>query len=404
MKKKLFSLMAMAIALASCQNENLPEGVDQNGEFLMSVSANVPELVNATRAVTDATKTNSALGGLTNVDWEFYDLRYILEVYAVTTEKDADGNDVEKLTLAKERQYKVLDNVANGSDWSFQVRLTHGRNYKFVFWADFVKQGATDANAPDLFYNTNADGNGLLADVTFNDVFNRSNVTEAGKYIYLNNEARDAYFNVTDVEAKAGMTDAQITLKRPFGKVRLVTTDAHQLDLGRYAKTIQIDYYSQENVLANRPNGINLITGEPCTNRLEHSYTTTIGEEDKTVTNVYTVTLPVAKFYKAGLDATKGTQTLFVDYIIGEEGDQNPIHFSMTAYDDQNEIIYNYNFATDIPVQRNYLTTLIGDIFTTPWNITVKVQDAFDKELISDEREWDNSSKDQTTWTEQDPK
>ena len=217
MKKKLFSLMAMAIALASCQNENLPEGVDQNGEFLMSVSANVPELVNATRAVTDATKTNSALGGLTNVDWEFYDLRYILEVYAVTTEKDADGNDVEKLTLAKERQYKVLDNVANGSDWSFQVRLTHGRNYKFVFWADFVKQGATDTNAPDLFYNTNADGDGLLADVTFNDVFNRGNVTEAGKYNYLNNEARDAYFNVTAVEAKAGMADAQITLKRPFG-------------------------------------------------------------------------------------------------------------------------------------------------------------------------------------------
>lgn len=374
----------------------------------MSVSANVPELVNATRAVTDATKTNSALGGLTNVDWAFYDLRYILEVYAVTTEKDADGNGVEKLTLSKERQYKVLDNVANGSDWSFQVRLTHGRSYKFVFWADFVKQGATDANAPDLFYNTNADGDGLLADVTFEDVFNRGNVTAADKYNYLNNEARDAYFNVTDVEAKAGMADAQITLKRPFGKVRLVTTDAHQLDLGRYAKTIQIDYYSLENVLANRPNGINLITGEPCTERLEHSYTTTVNGADKEVTNVYTVTLPAdepgEKFYQAGLDATTGTQTLFVDYIIGEEVDENPVHFSMTAYDDQGEVIYNYNFATDIPVKRNNLTTLIGDIFTTPWNITVKVQDAFDKELISNEREWDNSSKDQTTWDWQDPK
>ena len=68
--------------------------------------------------------TNSARGGLTNVDWERYDLRYQIAVYS------SDGS---RLLVAP--QAKTSDTYG---PTVFEFRLTPNNTYKFVAWADFV--------------------------------------------------------------------------------------------------------------------------------------------------------------------------------------------------------------------------------------------------------------------------
>ena len=68
----------VAVTAASCsQNPDLP-GWNPNGETIR-IRLDAPEALQTTRTVAG---TNSALGGLTNVDWERYDLRYQIAVYS----------------------------------------------------------------------------------------------------------------------------------------------------------------------------------------------------------------------------------------------------------------------------------------------------------------------------------
>ena len=75
-------------------------------------------------------------------------------------------------------------------------------------------------------------------------------------------------------------------------------------------------------------------------------------------------------FYTEGYDAKtvkndKGVvrhshMTLFTDYILASD-EQSPVHFNMDVYDGE-ELIKHTEFDTEIPVQRNHLTTIIGNV------------------------------------------
>lgn len=122
----------VAVTAASCsQNPDLP-GWNPNGETIR-IRLDAPEALQTTRTVAG---TNSALGGLTNVDWERYDLRYQIAVYS------SDGS---RLLVAP--QAKTSDTYGSTV---FEFRLTPNNTYKFVAWADFVAQGTSE----DLHYDT----------------------------------------------------------------------------------------------------------------------------------------------------------------------------------------------------------------------------------------------------------
>ena len=94
--------------------------------------------------------------------------------------------------------------------------------------------------------------------------------------------------------------------------------------------------------------------------------------------------------YTADYDAKKATNangverhthmTLFTDYILAID-EQTTVQFEMTV-SDANKEIKKTIFNTEIPVQRNYLTTIIGDLLTTQANITIEVNDNFTDEWI----------------------
>lgn len=349
--KKLLSFLALALCFVACQNESVE--VVSNGDLAdVVLTIDAPEL-GVTRADGDTNAAkNSAFGAidfLTDADWANYDLRYILEVYA----KDDDGINNSK-PIYRERLVNCLDKYA---PTTFELRLVPNRTYKFVVFADFVAEGSAEATdklaIADLYYNTK-------------DLHNVTAITTESTWGAMN-EIRDAYFVTENVEIKNSLTK-DLTLTRPFAKLRVIATDLDYI--AGYSKPgyVEVKYHTEKIFKSfNAVNG-NLNTAEMTGNELEYGY-----EVSKTIP------------YSAGYDAESTNQTLFTDYLLAKEGEQSTVNFTITVYEDKTKArkIHEHDFNTQIPIQRNHLTTLIGDILTTQANIQILINDNFaDKEFV----------------------
>ncbi|MEE1148038.1 MAG: hypothetical protein UHN93_02160, partial [Alistipes sp.] len=115
--KKLFALLAVVLAVVSCQRDADDLNVAMGGEQEVMLTVSLPE----------ATRANSAEGfdisSLANTD---YSLRYILEVYRVT----------ESGVLYDTCQRFV--ETSDGTSMVFPVRLAPGYDYRIVAWADII--------------------------------------------------------------------------------------------------------------------------------------------------------------------------------------------------------------------------------------------------------------------------
>ena len=337
--KKLLSILALALCFVACQNE---PNIGAKNSDLANVVLNIeaPEL--ATRADADANAgKNSAFGAIdffNDADWANYDVRYILEVYDVNDNGTGEP-------IYRERLVKCLDKYA---PTTFNLRLVPNRDYKFVVFADFVEQGTED----DLYYDTT-------------DLNNITAKTGAEGWNAMN-EVRDAYFVSQNVKVEASL-DETLTLKRPFGKVRVIATDLDYI--AGYSKPgyVEITYHTEPLCKSfNAVNG-NLNDAVMAGEELTHEYTV-----DKKAP------------YTEGYDANAAQQTLFADYLFAREGQQMPINFTMDVYESKGgRHIKSTNFNTQIPVQRNHLTTITGDILTTQANITIVVDDNFEDEFVN---------------------
>ena len=75
-----------------------------------------------------------------------------------------------------------------------------------------------------------------------------------------------------------------------------------------------------------------------------------------------------------------------VDYLItGDE--QRAIHFSLEMLKGTAPVVTK-DFTTNIPVQRNYLTTILGNLLTVGGTIDVDIQEGFKNEWIEGEEWW----------------
>ena len=358
MKARFFAIAALVLGLASCQKDFAPEA-NLGGEVDYRLSVSAPELV-MTRAAENGTDDDqnaldSAFGGVDyfqGTDWTTVDLRYTLEVY----DADKDGNATSE-TPVKDRMVKVFDKYEQAS---FDLRLIQNRNYRFVVFADFVKDGAATAW-------TEAE---KLTEDGLNHSFPKTlkEITLINEDI--NEESADAYFaGKLIVPTNASKNEDTIELTRPYAKVRVVATDLAELNNNSTPAKVTVEY-SDFNA-----NLFNAVTG-----KFDGKY------ETKSFTRSYTD--PEASAYTAGYDAytekfvtVKGEETrfthktLFTDYIPAVD-EQKTIQFQMSVYDEQ-QIIKTTNFNTDIPVQRNYLTTIIGNVLTTETDVNVTIDDNF---------------------------
>ncbi len=329
MKTLLLGCLTVGL-LSACSRDVERPGPDSQGD-VVRIQLNAPEAIQLVRSVEG---TNSARGGLTNVDWSAYDLRYQLAVYS------QDGSE---LLVAPQAQ--VYDTY---SPATFEFRLTPNNTYKFVAWADFVVQGTTE----DWHYNTA-------------DLSQISMKTDDDRDKTINDESRDAYFVTQNIDVTQTLNET-LTLKRPFAKVRVVTTDWDETNKA-IAKPDQfrLSYHD-----CTRFSGINAVTGEAT------------GEANADASTVYTAAIASdasgSKFYAEGYDANEHMRTLVVDYLMATS-EQQSIHFNLELLAGGQTII-DRDFTTEIPIQRNYLTTLLGNILSIGGSVIIQIDEEFNGE------------------------
>lgn len=189
----------------------------------------------------------------------------------------------------------------------------------------------------------------LVSYAQFDGVATLENQVEA---FGINDEAQDAYYVSTDVVAQPVMS---AVLKRPTGKLRLIAQDydVMKAQLGKDIKSVQVTYEEPRFTTFDAKEGV-----------WSGTATTTAYSEVKT-----------AYSNEAADDAD---HTVFVDYIpvnttTGEE------HVSLTVevtFTDDTKFTREINI--DVPIKRNYLTTLIGDFFTSEMELTLVIDEVFD--------------------------
>lgn len=318
--KRFFALVALVLGLASCQTE--PEGLDvqMGGAVDATITVNIPE------TETRAGGANSAGSAFHNgiIDDADYTVRYILQVF------NEDGS------ASKDMMYKYSDD----DTVAFDVRLVPGRNYRFVVWADIVNAaGVQDGvKCDDLHY---------VIGQTLQNITLAVPVDGNDKWAAMD-ETRDAYTGIYDSVEFSATENITLTLKRPFAKLRVITTDMNELFGGVSPHNAEVKYTTPHY------NAFNAFSGEASGERTSETHTYVIADY---------------------ADQTGANKVLFTDYFFANES--GVVKFTMDVKEANEQSIKYNTFNTDIAVKRNYLTTISGNILTDGNKVNVTVEDTF---------------------------
>lgn len=340
MKPILVPILTLGVLLAatSCQREESESG--ESNEVGFSISAAIP------RGITTYAPagTGSHNGGAMLLDPAEYTLRYTLEVY------DKDGK------LAYDETRNAADGTFEGV--TFDVRLL-AKIYDFVFWADFVKKDGT------ALYNVED-----LKNISYTDA-----VTGAQD---LASDAADAYYGKEEIDLTQGNQASNVTLKRPFGKIRLIATDAmggnNQQE--EVPATVSIDFGDE--VI---PTAFNAFEGT-----VIDGATTKAGTVEFNAVKETTIINGIER---------KDVYLFGVDYFF-ESPAINSYAMEVEVTSNQGNVIGRRSLSS-IPVEENKLTSVVGNFYTHEGRIEVVVNDAFDPdgEIVAVDK-WDGQTEQPT--------
>lgn len=333
MKRYIF-LLACA-ALAACtdrlvETEALQGGDKQSVTLRLTLSDDAATTRSNDYWHHDPERTNSAMGGLTNCELgDKYALRYQLEVW------DLDG------THPVVNRQVVVDSYEDVV--SYQLQLYPNHKYIVVAWADFIEKKADgryhldEPALDDLHYDTR----------------DMRHITAIEHTDRINDESRDAYWLAREITVGQTTVLENFVLRRPFAKLRIVTTDWDKLH------NEPIDQIQMEYTGCRRFAGMDALTGQLLDPTDDDSPT-------------YIATLPATSPYKLNYDGeADNNRTILTDYLMADDT-QQAVHFRLRGYRDGAPMVngeQGREFTQDIPVQRNYLTTLLGDVLTTRLNL-----------------------------------
>ena len=323
--KKIFgfmSFLALAGAFASCQREDVSEDIHRGQEVSLTLSARV-----SGQGVAEVkSQENPGDGSAIN--------RCILKIFLM------DGDTPEPYGTP-------VYTVVSGKEASFDdVTLITGYSYKLVLWADHVSGTGTEENLKtDLHYNT-----ARLPAVSLAHAYSS------------NDDTRDAFYAVCDLEKVTGSVAQTVTLRRPFGQLNIITADygaVNSVSSSLVPEKVKLDFKQI-------PTGMNLLDG-------------TLTVNDDVVSgpvDVAEVTDPVQ---------ADGAKQLSFDYIFAPETEQKMLSGIKMTFCDENgsELsVTPYEFP-DIPLQRNYRTNVSGNLLTKTGTLTVEVNADFEGTLVS---------------------
>lgn len=367
MKKKLFFFATLLVAvvaafgLSSCSQEDMPDSPNREGMVDVVMTTSMPQEL-------QSYGVNSAEGGLKNLEDKGYSVRYIMEIYPKGS------------TTKVQRMIKYVPMSEGGSykTTSFETRLL-ASEYNFVFFADIVRQvNAYPYNDPTpypglttpyyanryFFSNTDESSDVLIRPTDVNTAVTgdlqticaSKAATDTFQNPYL--EMYDAYSCTEAVDLRTEPTTRSFTLKRPFAKLRLITTDADQLLATPDWSKSRVDIS-----VSDIPNGFNALTGKTITTGVNGYWNSGIQALNS---DVYT-------------DEKGNDKTLSVFYLPVPANSQN-LTFTISVKDNSgNYLTRSLKLEVqNVPLVGNKLTTIKGNLLSKNATFDVIIEDEFD--------------------------
>ena len=254
-------------------------------------------------------------------------------VYVHVYQQDAHGNLTYIKPAAEGASLKTPSQslTLNGLTATYNTRLVTGQTYTFVFWAQAD-------NAP---YKYNTEAKTITVDYT----------SAAG-----NDESRDAFYNVLQNVKIEGAYTASVQLSRPFAQLNFGAADYEE------AKAAGLTVKDATVTLTHAATSLNLLKG------------TTEGDETVTFAKAALPADP-NDILKAG---GKDYKYVAMDYVlVGKSAKTlSDVTLTLTATGAQSatpEFTYS-----NVPLQANYRTNIVGNLFTSPAEVNITVDPAFD--------------------------
>ena len=315
--KNFFKSLAIcalaALTFASCQKENADGNMDDQSSI---VSINLTSPLMGTKTFAD--------GNTVNV------------VHVHVYQHDANGNltYIAPATQGAAIETPSKDVAMSAGAATYSTRLVTGQTYTFVFWAEKKDNGHYTYNPDTKTIAVNYDN-------------------AAG-----NDESRDAFYAVLPNVTITGAYSASVALKRPFAQINFGASDYEA------AKAAGIEVTGAAVELTGIANSINLLDGS-----VSGSETVTFANADlSSDPNDPNATLRVANVdYKY----------VAMDYVlVGKKSKTlSDVTLTLAATGTQSSTPeYTY---TNVPLQGNYRTNIVGNLFTSPADITITVDPAF---------------------------
>lgn len=219
----------------------------------------------------------------------------------------------------------------NGLKATYNTRLVTGQTYTFVFWAQAD-------NAP---YKYNTAAKTITVDYT----------SAAG-----NDESRDAFYNVLQNVKIEGAYTASVQLSRPFAQLNFGAADYEE------AKAAGLTVTDATVTLTHAATSLNLLKG------------TTAGDKTVTFASAALPADPNAVLTAGGKDY----KYVAMDYVlVGKSAKTlSDVTLTLTAIGAQSAAPkFTYS---NVPLQANYRTNIVGNLFTSPADVNITVDPAFD--------------------------
>ena len=290
-----------------------------------SVEEGAGETVSASFQISTEMTTKATLDG----DGQGVNVnRFIMEVWHVT------GSGASQVSELYTRQVKYGNQITAGTDISnpaktnFTVSLVKGQDYDLLFWAD-----KGDDQGADVYYNTSDLHNVVLGAYTGND------------------DRRDAFSQCVTLINVTSDPSTSVQLERPFAQLNIITQDIDDIEANSGTVKVVPDEIS---VAFTAPTVFNVKTQEASASAA--------------------FTSNVAPYY-----STVGSQTehytLSMDYILASKNQQDVKDVELTAK--KNSTVLNTQTFSNIPLQRNYRTNILGNLLTTTGVFTVETAPAW---------------------------
>ena len=254
-------------------------------------------------------------------------------VYVHVYQQDANGVLTYIEPAAKDASLKTPSQslTLNGLKATYSTRLVTGQTYTFVFWAQADKAPYTyDTDAKTITVNyANAKGN---------------------------DESRDAFYNVLPNVKIEGAYTASVQLARPFAQLNFGAADYEE------AKAAGLTVKDAMVKLTHAATSLNLLDG------------TTTG--DKTVTFA-SAALPADPndILKAG---GKDYKYVAMDYVLVGKSAKTLSDVTLTLTANGTHSATPRFTYSNVPLQANYRTNIVGNLFTSPAEVNITVDPAFD--------------------------